>query len=172
MALYIPQSILHLARSLYVRPETYGPTYVCMYVCMYACMYVCMYVCMCVCMYVCMYVCIFIDINGIPYYILIIHALRNLIFSLRLIILHECVCVCMYACIWRYLHMYVCIYVHVYVCIHLQIITLHLCLPLNTECTQHRSLLIPSLMPIIKARWLGLYTRNIAAKNWAVSLTE
>jgi len=29
MALYIPQSILHLARSLYVRPETYGPTYVC-----------------------------------------------------------------------------------------------------------------------------------------------
>jgi len=27
MALYIPQSILHLARSLYVRPETYGPTY-------------------------------------------------------------------------------------------------------------------------------------------------
>jgi len=28
MALYIPQSILHLARSLYVRPETYGPTYI------------------------------------------------------------------------------------------------------------------------------------------------
>jgi len=28
MALYIPQNILHLARSLYVRPETYGPTYV------------------------------------------------------------------------------------------------------------------------------------------------
>ena len=28
MALYIRQSILHLARSLYVRPETYGPTYV------------------------------------------------------------------------------------------------------------------------------------------------
>ena len=28
MALYIPQSILHLAWSLYVRPETYGPTYV------------------------------------------------------------------------------------------------------------------------------------------------
>jgi len=28
MALYIPQSILHLAQSLYVRPETYGPTYV------------------------------------------------------------------------------------------------------------------------------------------------
>ena len=28
MALYIPRSILHLARSLYVRPETYGPTYV------------------------------------------------------------------------------------------------------------------------------------------------
>jgi len=32
MALYIPQSILHLARSLYVRPETYGPTYVEIYV--------------------------------------------------------------------------------------------------------------------------------------------
>ena len=28
MALYMSQSILHLARSLYVRPETYGPTYV------------------------------------------------------------------------------------------------------------------------------------------------
>ena len=28
MALYISQSILHLARSLYVRLETYGPTYV------------------------------------------------------------------------------------------------------------------------------------------------
>jgi len=28
MALYVPKSILHLARSLYVRPETYGPTYV------------------------------------------------------------------------------------------------------------------------------------------------
>jgi len=28
MALYIPQNILHLARSLYVRPETYGPSYV------------------------------------------------------------------------------------------------------------------------------------------------
>ena len=28
MALYIPQSILHLARSLYVSPETYGPNYV------------------------------------------------------------------------------------------------------------------------------------------------
>ena len=26
----IPQSILHLARSLFVRPETYGPTYVCL----------------------------------------------------------------------------------------------------------------------------------------------
>jgi len=25
---WAPQSILHLARSLYVRPETYGPTYV------------------------------------------------------------------------------------------------------------------------------------------------
>jgi len=48
MALYIPQSILHLARSLYVRPETYGPTYVRInewtYVCMYICLYVCMYV--------------------------------------------------------------------------------------------------------------------------------
>ena len=31
MALYIPQSILHLARSLYVRLETYGPTYVIKY---------------------------------------------------------------------------------------------------------------------------------------------
>jgi len=29
MALYIPRSILHLARSLYVRLETYGPPYVC-----------------------------------------------------------------------------------------------------------------------------------------------
>ena len=29
MALYIPQSIFHLARLLYVRPETFGPHYVC-----------------------------------------------------------------------------------------------------------------------------------------------
>ena len=28
MALYIPQSIFHLARLLYVRPETFGPYYV------------------------------------------------------------------------------------------------------------------------------------------------
>jgi hypothetical protein len=26
MALYIPHSIFHLARLLYVRPETFGPT--------------------------------------------------------------------------------------------------------------------------------------------------
>ena len=28
MALYIPHSIFHLARHLYVRPETFGPYYV------------------------------------------------------------------------------------------------------------------------------------------------
>jgi hypothetical protein len=28
MALYIPHSIFHLARFLYVRPETFGPYYV------------------------------------------------------------------------------------------------------------------------------------------------
>ena len=28
MALYIPHSIFHLARLLYVRPETFGPHYV------------------------------------------------------------------------------------------------------------------------------------------------
>ena len=28
MALYIPHSIFHLARLLYVRPETFGPKYV------------------------------------------------------------------------------------------------------------------------------------------------
>ena len=28
MALYIPHSISHLARLLYVRPETFGPYYV------------------------------------------------------------------------------------------------------------------------------------------------
>ena len=32
MALYIPHSIFHLARLLYVRPETLGPYYVCYYV--------------------------------------------------------------------------------------------------------------------------------------------
>ena len=31
MALYIPHSIFHLARLLYVRPETFGPYYVCCY---------------------------------------------------------------------------------------------------------------------------------------------
>ena len=31
MALYIPHSIFHLARLLYVRPETFWPYYVCMY---------------------------------------------------------------------------------------------------------------------------------------------
>ena len=30
MALYIPHSIFHLARLLYVRPETFGPHYVCL----------------------------------------------------------------------------------------------------------------------------------------------
>ena len=29
MALYIPHSIFHLARLLNVRPETFGPYYVC-----------------------------------------------------------------------------------------------------------------------------------------------
>jgi hypothetical protein len=29
MALYIPRTIFHLARLLYVRPETFGPTLVC-----------------------------------------------------------------------------------------------------------------------------------------------
>ena len=31
MALYIPRSIFHLARLMYVRPETFGPTLVIMY---------------------------------------------------------------------------------------------------------------------------------------------
>ena len=31
MALYIPHSILHLARLLYVRPETSGPYYLAVY---------------------------------------------------------------------------------------------------------------------------------------------
>ena len=29
MALYIPHSVFHLARLLYVRPETFGPYYIC-----------------------------------------------------------------------------------------------------------------------------------------------
>ena len=33
MALYIPHSIFHLARLLYVRPETFGPYYVCLHYC-------------------------------------------------------------------------------------------------------------------------------------------
>jgi hypothetical protein len=41
MALYIPHSIFHLARLLYVRPETFGPTLLCMYG-------VCVCVCVCV----------------------------------------------------------------------------------------------------------------------------
>ena len=32
MALYIPHSIFHLARLLYVRPETFGPYYVCRWI--------------------------------------------------------------------------------------------------------------------------------------------
>jgi len=58
MALYIPQSILHLARSLYVRPETYGPTYIYIYIYIYICVcvsntaynwqIVCVRVCVCV----------------------------------------------------------------------------------------------------------------------------
>ena len=46
MALYIPHSIFHLARLLYVRPETFEPYCVCMYALKYVCIYVCMYVCM------------------------------------------------------------------------------------------------------------------------------
>jgi len=41
----------------------------------------------------------------------------------------------------------------------------HLCLQLNTEYIQHCSLLTPSLIPIIKARRLGLSTRNTAKIN-------
>ena len=33
MALYIPHSIFHLVRLLYVRPETFGPYYVHIFVC-------------------------------------------------------------------------------------------------------------------------------------------
>ena len=41
MALYIPHSILHLARLLYVRPENLDPTtYIYLYVSMYVCMYI------------------------------------------------------------------------------------------------------------------------------------
>jgi hypothetical protein len=40
----------------------------------------------------------------------------------------------------------------------------HLCISLNTECIQYRSLLVPSLMPTIKARTLGLCTRNTTNK--------
>ena len=32
MALYIPHSIFHLARLLYVRPENFGPYYVYIYI--------------------------------------------------------------------------------------------------------------------------------------------
>ena len=32
MALYIPHSIFHLSRLLYVRPETFGPYYVHIYI--------------------------------------------------------------------------------------------------------------------------------------------
>ena len=39
MALYIPHRVFHLAQLLYVRPENFGPCYICMYVCMYVCMY-------------------------------------------------------------------------------------------------------------------------------------
>ena len=56
MALYIPQGIFHLARLLYVRPETFGPYYVCTDVRMHAYMYICMYVCMYICTYACIYV--------------------------------------------------------------------------------------------------------------------
>ena len=35
MALYIPHSIFHLARLLYVRPETFGPYYVYVYIYIY-----------------------------------------------------------------------------------------------------------------------------------------
>ena len=34
MALYIPHSIFHLARLLYVRPETFGPYYVYIPICL------------------------------------------------------------------------------------------------------------------------------------------
>jgi hypothetical protein len=35
MALYIPRSIFHLARLLYVRPETFGPTLIPLYLYLY-----------------------------------------------------------------------------------------------------------------------------------------
>ena len=37
MALYIPHSIFHLEQILYVRPETFGPYYVCRWVRVYVC---------------------------------------------------------------------------------------------------------------------------------------
>ena len=37
MALYIPHSIFHLARLLYVRPETFGPYYIYIYIYIYMC---------------------------------------------------------------------------------------------------------------------------------------
>ena len=42
MALYIPHSIFHLARLLYIRPETFGPYYVCLSL---------RSVCVCVCVF-------------------------------------------------------------------------------------------------------------------------
>ena len=43
MALYIPRSIFRLARLLYVKPETFGPTLVYIYIYFFVC------VCVCVC---------------------------------------------------------------------------------------------------------------------------
>ena len=40
MALYIPHSIFHLARLLYVRPETFGPYYVYVYAHVYVYIYI------------------------------------------------------------------------------------------------------------------------------------
>ena len=37
MSLYILHSISHLARLLYVSPETFGPYYVCLYKCLSGC---------------------------------------------------------------------------------------------------------------------------------------
>ena len=47
MALYTPHSIFHLARLLYVRPETFGPYYVSYMARIY--IYIYIYVCVCVC---------------------------------------------------------------------------------------------------------------------------
>jgi len=62
--------------------------YVCMCVFMYVCVYVCvcMYVCvcLCMCMYVCMHVYMYVflnDINSMPHYTVIMHALDYLNFS-------------------------------------------------------------------------------------------